>query len=79
MNDLIVCYSWYDYCVIKLRNLCDFFAKLGLIHSYVFQVSLTILKTDINRHAIVIPQIFDQAVEAKVCYVGFIQREDILE
>ncbi|CUM68402.1 uncharacterized protein PRCAT00006125001 [Priceomyces carsonii] len=37
-NEVIASYSLCNYCLIKLRNICDFFAKLRLIHSNVYKI-----------------------------------------
>lgn len=43
---MIACYPLCHYCVVKLRNLCDFFAKLRLIKSNVFKLKQTQLYDD---------------------------------
>lgn len=38
---MVACYPLCHYCVLKLRNLCDFFAKLRVIKSNVFKLKQT--------------------------------------
>ncbi|KAG5420942.1 SEC2 [Candida metapsilosis] len=40
-ESLIACYPLCHFCVLKLRNLCDFFAKLRAIKSNVFKLKQT--------------------------------------
>ncbi|ODV77960.1 Sec2p-domain-containing protein, partial [Suhomyces tanzawaensis NRRL Y-17324] len=40
-DDLIASYPLCNYCLIKLRNICEFFAKLRSIHSNVYKLKPT--------------------------------------
>lgn len=51
-EDLLVSYPLCNYCVIKLRNLCDFFAKLRLIKSNVFKLSAPTMAVPANSSGI---------------------------
>lgn len=38
-NEVIACFPLCNYCVIKIRNICDFFAKLRLINKNIYKLS----------------------------------------
>lgn len=37
-DDLIAAYALCNYCLIKMRHICDFFAKLRLVHANVYKL-----------------------------------------
>lgn len=49
-ENLAISYPLCNYCVIKLRNLCDFFAKIRLIKSNIFKLKQNNQFSDLNNN-----------------------------
>jgi hypothetical protein len=50
-NEVIACFPLCNYCVIKIRNICDFFAKLRLINKNIYKLSANSLFDEFSANS----------------------------